>query len=80
MNEPALFSRRWLLVFGAVGCVSFGVAAVLVLDGPAPPDAAPPPGVTSRAANGHAVFLAFARALDIRVRIGPSRPHEDEVV
>jgi uncharacterized protein DUF4350 len=80
MNEPALFSRRWLLVFGAVGCVSLGVAAVLVLDGPAPPDAPPPPGVTSRAANGHASFLGFARALDIAVRIGPSRPHDDDVV
>src|SRR4029079_16100908 len=31
MNAPALFSRRWLLVLGAVGCVSLGVAAVLVL-------------------------------------------------
>jgi len=80
MTEPALFSRRWLLVFGAVGCVSLGVAAVLVLDGPAPPDAPPPPGVTSRAANGHASFLGFARALDIAVRVGPSRPHDDEVV
>ena len=80
MNEPALFSRRWLLVFGAVGCVSLGVAAVLALDAPAPPDAAPPPGVTSRAANGHAAFLGFARALDIPVRMGPSRPRDDEVV
>jgi hypothetical protein len=80
MNEPALFSRRWLLIFGAVGCVSLGVAAVLALDAPAPPDAAPPPGVGSRAANGHAAFLGFARALDVAVRIGPSRPHEDEVL
>ncbi|HEY1906969.1 MAG TPA: DUF4350 domain-containing protein [Myxococcaceae bacterium] len=80
MNEPALFSRRWLLVFGAVGCVSLGVAAVLALDAPAPPDAAPPPGVTSRAANGHAAFLGFARALGITVRVGPSHPHDNEVL
>jgi hypothetical protein len=72
MNAPDLFSRRWLVVLAVVGCLSLAVAAVLALDAPAPPSAPPPPGVTSRAANGHAAFLAFVRALGIRARVGPS--------
>jgi hypothetical protein len=72
---PSLFSRRWLLVLGVVGCLSLAVATVLALDAPAPPAAPPPPGVTSRAANGHAAFLAFVRALGIRARVGPSPNH-----
>jgi hypothetical protein len=79
MNAPALFSHRWLMVMGAVGCVSLGVTAVLVLDAPAAPEAPPPPSVTSRAANGHAAFLAFARALGVTVHVGPSRPHDSAV-
>jgi uncharacterized protein DUF4350 len=72
---PSLFSRRWLLVLGVVGCLSLAVATVLALDAPAPPSAPPPPGVTSRAANGHAAFLAFVRALGIRARVGPAPNH-----
>ncbi len=79
MNAPALFSHRWLMVLGAVGCVSLGVTAVLVLDAPAAPEAPPPPSVTSRAANGHAAFLAFARALGVNVQVGPSRPRDPAV-
>jgi len=80
MSAPALFSRRWLVVLAAVGCVSLAVAAVLALDAPAPPSAAPPPGVASRAANGHAAFLAFVRALGIRARVGPSTTHGSGVL
>jgi len=72
MSAPGLFSRRWLVVLGVVGCLSLAVAAVLALDAPAPPSAPPPPGVTSRAANGHAAFLAFVRTLGIHAQVGPA--------
>jgi len=80
MNAPALFSRRWIVVLAVVGCLSLAVAAVLALDAPAPPSAAPPPGVASRAANGHAAFLAFVRALGIRARVGPSTTQTSSVL
>ena len=80
MSGPALFSRRWLVVLCVVGCLSLGAAAVLALDAPAPPTAAPPPGVASRAANGHAAFLSFVRGLGIQARTGPSALHGEGVV
>ncbi len=80
MSGPALFSRRWLIALGVVGCLSLGVAAVLALDAPAPPAAPPPPGVASRAANGHAAFLAFVRGLGISARVGPSAADGQGVV
>ncbi len=80
MRGPTLFPRRWLVALGVVGCLSLGVAAVLALDAPAPPEAPPPPGVASRAANGHAAFLAFVRALGIAARVGPSAAHSEGIV
>lgn len=80
MSGPALFSRRWLVLLGVVGSLSLALAAVLALDAPAAPAEAPPPGVASRAANGHAAFLAFVRALGISARVGPSAVHGPGVV
>ncbi|HVP61914.1 MAG TPA: DUF4350 domain-containing protein [Myxococcaceae bacterium] len=80
MSGPARFSRRWLVVLGVVGCLSLSAAAVLALDAPTPPAAAPPPGVASRAANGHAAFLAFVRGLGITARVGPTAGHGEGVV
>ena len=80
MSTPALFSRRWLVVLGVVGGLSLAVTAVLALDAPAAPASPPPPGVTSRAANGHAAFLAFVRALGIRARVGPPTARSEGVV
>jgi Domain of unknown function (DUF4350) len=80
MSAPQLFHRRWLLLLGAVTGLSLAVAAVLALDAPAPPTAAPPPGVASRAANGHAVLLAFVRALGIRAQLSGTAVHDRGVL